>query len=543
MSLLEAKDLPAFFDAVPFNSDWSPWPASSEDQPGCILHWGILEFRPFGGDQGPNHQPKVVVAAHGLFLFTDVENRLCFSVRAQFAAAHWFAIGPSPPKPPLPRILDLDVQLKPTKVRTGDPHESLRIGESFRWKGITWEVLEQFPELPDGHADAYDEALSATLDSSLTFSQLSFGPIFAPAVLEDFEERKRIEAETAERARRKRDHERFTSLLPRLDEVWSQIGGQEEAIAKVRRAIERSVFSQVLLGAHNLPRSGRGVVLYGPPGCGKTLIGNAVASALAVIFGSTASEDGFTYIKGSALFDKYHGVQEQSARKLFETARIHFKKHGYPAVLFFDEAESLFKRRSGFSDRYDYSSTLIPVFLNEMESKETGFPYVILATNLLDNIDPAVRRKGRIDDQIRIGRPDRTAAEQILRIHFKRRRFDSTAEEERSISTVLNLLFDESSVLYQVTMVSPLGEEEKAPFGLRELMSGAMLGAIAERAALLRVDACELDLEASIGITTQECKQAVKDTYMEQKGQGHAADLEDFAAQRGMKLLRAEKTR
>ncbi|MBM3796466.1 MAG: AAA family ATPase, partial [Acidobacteria bacterium] len=132
-------------------------------------------------------------------------------------------------------------------------------------------------------------------------------------------------------------------LQQALDEVWGEIGGQEEAKRELIRAIQWPVLYPELFLLFKRKRS-RGVLLYGPPGCGKTLLGGAVVKLLAALYHRKADQGGFKYVKGHQLLDQYVGNSEKAVKALFDDARRWREQRGYPAVLFFDEADALFKR-------------------------------------------------------------------------------------------------------------------------------------------------------------------------------------------------------
>ena len=204
---------------------------------------------------------------------------------------------------------------------------------------------------------------------------------------------------------------------PALTVSWDDVGGCEDAKAQLREAIELPFKNAELFRKYG-KRPVKGVLLYGPPGNGKTLLAKASATAIARVHGHEKAE-GFTYVKGPALLSKWVGETEANIRALFTAARKHMAQHGYPALIFVDEADALFGSRR--DDRLGLTSTTVPQFLAEMDGLEETGALFILATNRPDSLDAAVVREGRIDRKVKVDRPDRKASEAILGIHLRGR--------------------------------------------------------------------------------------------------------------------------
>ncbi|MGZ5422198.1 MAG: proteasome ATPase, partial [Aeromicrobium sp.] len=196
-----------------------------------------------------------------------------------------------------------------------------------------------------------------------------------------------------------------------LEEVpdisYDSIGGLKSQIESIRDAVEMPYLHPELFIEHEL-KPPKGVLLYGPPGCGKTLIAKAVAASLAKKVSERTGEEGRSYflnIKGPELLNKYVGETERHIRLVFQRAREK-ASHGTPVIVFFDEMDSLFRTRgSGVSS--DVENTIVPQLLSEIDGVETLENVLVIgASNREDMIDPAILRPGRLDVKIKIERPD-----------------------------------------------------------------------------------------------------------------------------------------
>ncbi|HEY7721779.1 MAG TPA: proteasome ATPase, partial [Pedococcus sp.] len=201
--------------------------------------------------------------------------------------------------------------------------------------------------------------------------------------------------------------------VPEID--YEDIGGLAGQIEAIQDAVELPYLHPELFKEHQL-RPPKGVLLYGPPGCGKTLIAKAVANSLAKQVAAKTGQEGKSYflnIKGPELLNKYVGETERHIRLIFQRAREK-ASHGTPVVVFFDEMDSLFRTRgSGVSS--DVETTIVPQLLSEIDGVERLENVIVIgASNREDMIDPAILRPGRLDVKIKIERPDAESARDIF---------------------------------------------------------------------------------------------------------------------------------
>lgn len=334
-------------------------------------------------------------------------------------------------------------------------------------------------------------------------------------------------------------------LLEEVPNVsYRDIGGLDEQIEQIADAVELPYLHQDLFGEYRL-EGPKGILLHGPPGCGKTLIAKAVANSLArKVAESTGDDKGRSYffnVKGPELLNKYVGETERQIRLIFQRAREK-SEEGWPVIIFFDEMDSMFRTRgSGVSS--DMESTIVPQLLAEIDGVE-GLRNVIVigATNREDLIDPAILRPGRLDVKIRIERPDSSAAMQILGRYLTADvpvcatlLEDTDGDVERAVTNAIRTIVDEmyakvpANEFLEVTYQN--GEKEVLYY--KDFASGAMLENVVRRAkknAIKRVIA-----GGTKGVNMDDLRTAFRDEFAEHDDLPNTTNPDDWAKISGRK--------
>ncbi|MCY0936204.1 proteasome ATPase [Streptomyces sp. H34-S4] len=330
--------------------------------------------------------------------------------------------------------------------------------------------------------------------------------------------------------------------VPDID--YDKIGGLGDQIELIRDAVELPYLYPDLFKEHEL-RPPKGILLYGPPGCGKTLIAKAVANSLAKkvaeVTGQPTGKSYFLNIKGPELLNKYVGETERHIRLVFQRAREKASE-GTPVIVFFDEMESLFRTRgSGVSS--DVENTIVPQLLAEIDGVE-GLENVIVigASNREDMIDPAILRPGRLDVKIKIERPGAEAAKDIFAKYLKAtlplhtddlsEHQGSTAETVHSmIQTVVEQMYAETEENRFLEVTYANGDKEVLYF--KDFNSGAMIQNIVDRAKKMAIKAF---LEHNQkGLRVAHLLQACVDEFKENEDLPNTTNPDDWARISGKK--------
>jgi proteasome-associated ATPase len=328
------------------------------------------------------------------------------------------------------------------------------------------------------------------------------------------------------------------------DITYEQVGGLAHQIEEIRDAVELPYLHRDLFSRYGL-EAPKGILLYGPPGCGKTLIAKAVANSLAKAVaervGRPDARSYFLNIKGPELLNKWVGETERQIRLIFQRAKEK-SDEGVPVIVFFDEMDSLFRTRgSGISS--DVESTIVPQLLSELDGVESLKNVIVIgASNREDLIDPAILRPGRLDVKIKISRPDTAAAREIFRIYLTSG-LPLDADEvaacegepqrmiEELIDATVGAMFSEGEENQFLEVTYANGDREVLFF--KDFASGAMIENIVRRA---KKDAIKREIAGgSEGIRRTDLLAAIKQEFREHEDLPNTTNPDDWAKISGKK--------
>lgn len=328
------------------------------------------------------------------------------------------------------------------------------------------------------------------------------------------------------------------------DVKYEDIGGLGKQIEQIRDAVELPFLQKDLYKEYQL-KAPKGILLYGPPGCGKTLIAKAVANSLAKKVseknGNDTGKSYFLNIKGPELLNKYVGETERHIRLIFQRARDKASE-GMPVIVFFDEMDSLFKTRgSGVSS--DVENTIVPQLLSEIDGVE-GLENVIVigASNREDMIDPAILRPGRLDVKIKIERPDAQGASEILSKYLTpelplnqddldQHKGDRQATVNSMIQRAVERMFNDSDENRFIEVTYANGDKEVLYF--KDFSSGAMLENIVSRAKKAAIK--EFLQNQKKGIRVEHLLLACVEEFRENEDLPNSTNPDDWARISGKK--------
>ena len=326
------------------------------------------------------------------------------------------------------------------------------------------------------------------------------------------------------------------------DITYSEVGGLADQIEQIRDTVELPYLHRDLFKEYELEPP-KGILLYGPPGCGKTLIAKAVANSLAKKVSERTGDPDvrsfFLNIKGPELLNKWVGETERQIRLIFQRAKEK-SDQGVPVIVFFDEMDSLFRTRgTGISS--DVESTIVPQLLSELDGVESLKNVVVIgASNREDLIDPAILRPGRLDVKIKINRPDPDAAREIFRIYLTddtpidpAELGDSSPGEvlDRMIEVTVTDMYasGKENEFLEVTYAG--GDRETLYF--KDFASGAMIENIVRRA---KKDAIKRQIAGGPGgIKTDDLITAIKQEFREHEDLPNTTNPDDWAKISGKK--------
>lgn len=315
--------------------------------------------------------------------------------------------------------------------------------------------------------------------------------------------------------------------VPSTGVTLDDVGGQEEAKMAVIEAIEMP-FRHPEIFKHYGKKPPKGFQLYGPPGCGKTLLVKAIVTMLSEIFGKKGVSTGLFSIKGPSILSKWVGETESTVRQIFNRAREHFAEHKFPAVVFIDEAESILsKRGTGISS--DVNNTIVPQFLSEMDGLEESTAMVVLATNRPDILDPAVIREGRIDRKIKIGRPKEKDAAEIFAIHLRDKPFDDGQSKKDCMKCAVKNLYSEERILAKVKLRNGVTHD----FTLGALSSGAMIAGVVDMSLSIALRR-DVKSKRTTGLRQDDIDSAIESVFQQNLESDHIDAIGEFLDDMGV---------
>jgi proteasome-associated ATPase len=328
------------------------------------------------------------------------------------------------------------------------------------------------------------------------------------------------------------------------DVTYDEIGGLESQIEVIRDAVELPYLYKERFQDYSLPPP-KGVLLYGPPGCGKTLIAKAVANSLARAVGEKEGDADvrsyFLNIKGPELLNKYVGETERQIRLIFQRAKEK-SDEGVPVIVFFDEMDSLFRTR-GTGVSSDVESTIVPQLLSELDGVESLKNVIVIgASNREDLIDPAILRPGRLDVKVKIDRPGPAAARRIFEIYLDPGlpfAEESLAEHNGDVQALIKTMVDsvvdrmyaesEENRFLEVTYAN--GDREILYF--KDFASGAMVENIVRRA---KKDAIKNEIAGGVpGLREKYLIEAIVQEFREHEDLPNTTNPDDWARISGKK--------
>lgn len=433
--------------------------------------------------------------------------------------------------------VNLHPSIKPEDLRKGQEvilNEAFNVIESRGFDGQgevvrLKDLLEQNRALVSLH---FDEEKVAELAEPLVSQRLSVGDHLLYDARSGY---------VIEKLPKSEAEELVLEEVPDVD--YEHIGGLGKEIEQVRDAVELPFLYPDLFAEHKLSPP-KGVLLYGPPGCGKTLIAKAVANSIAKKLKHLTGKEMrsfFLHVKGPELLNKYVGESERQVREVFKKAKERAVE-GNPVIVFFDEMDALFRTRgTGISS--DIESTIVPQFLSEIDGVERLRNVIVIgASNRQDLIDPAVLRAGRLDVKIKISRPDMNAAREIFSKYLSpdlpfaedeisRHGGDRQAMVDRLIGLTVEGMYatSEENKFLEVTYAN--GEKETLYF--KDFASGALIEGIVSRAkkyAIKRAIAKEAK-----GLRADDLMRAVREEFKEHEDLPNTTNPDDWAKIAGKK--------
>ena len=336
-----------------------------------------------------------------------------------------------------------------------------------------------------------------------------------------------------------------------LEEVpdisFNEIGGQDEQIENIRDAIETPYLYPEEYKEFDLSPP-KGILLYGPPGCGKTMMASAIANNLAKRIREKTGRDDvkgyFINVKGPELLNKYVGETERKIREVFQKARDK-SKEGVPVVIFFDEMDSLFRSR-GMGISSDMESTVVPTFLAEIDGIEGLRDVIVIgASNRQDLLDPAVLRPGRLDIKIKVARPETEEDARDIFSKYLRpdlpiapetvAKYDNDPQQaiDHLIQTAVGEMYTATDDNKFIEVTYARGEREMLYF--KDFISGAMIRNIVDRAKKSAIKRLIDEGDEGKGLRLEDIKTAIQEEYKENEDLPNTTNPDDWAKISGRK--------
>lgn len=392
----------------------------------------------------------------------------------------------------------------------GDPDcpagpDAARIAE-FRARGIPFNTVREDDSMSTRPEDEFRRAVNSLMGSQFTVRIDSSGPPQSYTDARQAVEKYILGAEH--------------------NVQWDDVIGNERAKEALLEAIEEPVRNADLYAYYGM-RAPKGVLLYGPPGCGKTMFAKASATAMSRIHGKKVD---ILSISGTEIQSPWVGVTEATIKALFTFAREYRKYHGHPCILFIDEAETLLPDRTGRVRRVaPWEESQVGQFLAEMDGMNDLGAFVILATNRPEAIDEALLRDGRCDMKIKVERPNKLAASAIL--YNALQDIPSNEYLDNLVFAAVEAFHDPAYVIHEGRILMGKGNEVTKDVTvnmcLEHIINGAMLQGVGRRAKSF---AFRRDRDAGTrhGITTSDILAAVREIYEENKNLEHAFATQEF---------------
>jgi len=302
--------------------------------------------------------------------------------------------------------------------------------------------------------------------------------------------------------------------------TWDDVGGLEQAKAVLREAVETPLQNPEVYEKYG-KKPIKGVLLYGPPGCGKTMLGKAAATAIAELHGT--KDGSFIYVKGPELLSKWVGETEAWIRSLFALAREYKKEKGFAPILFIDEADAILSSR-GSRTTSGMERTVVPMFLAEMDGLDDQAALVILATNRADQLDSAVVRDQRIDRKVRVTRPTLGSTEEILSMNLASTPLSNGYSVEELAKFTAGRLMHEDLAMYKVKCKN--GGVHTLHF--KDMVNGGMLVSVVDLATSKAMHRDMAAKQEAPGLKKQDLSAAVHEVFLQNMGLDHNELLREF---------------